>query len=282
MPVPYAFANAAVSLPLSQLDANFNTPIILGNTAVQLGNTVTALNNLTLGNVTITTNPAAPITANGGGTGLTSPGTVGNVLTSTGTAWVSSAVPGGGNGAPVSASYVLVSSDANLTSGRVLTAGANVTITDNGPGNTVVINSSGGGGGGSGLTLIATLTPTNGTSSISSTGLSSYKSIVVLVDNITLSGGAALSFAISSNNGSTYSNPVTVFTNNNNSTPKGFLQIYNTASSSTNKVGFFISFFQSGNFAITDVTGIVNAVQIAVYVGQTFTGTGNIYLYGMN
>jgi len=101
MTVPYAFANASVSLPLSQLDSNFNTPIIIGNTAVQLGNTVTTLNNLTLANVTVIANPASPITANGGGTGLTSPGLAGNVLTSNGNVWISSA-GGGGNGGGVS------------------------------------------------------------------------------------------------------------------------------------------------------------------------------------
>lgn len=53
MTVPYAFANATTSIPLSQLDANFNTPITIGNTAVQLGNTITTINNLTLANVTI-------------------------------------------------------------------------------------------------------------------------------------------------------------------------------------------------------------------------------------
>lgn len=53
MTVPYAFANATTSIPLSQLDANFDTPITIGNTAVQLGNTITTINNLTLANVTI-------------------------------------------------------------------------------------------------------------------------------------------------------------------------------------------------------------------------------------
>ncbi|CAB4141391.1 Intramolecular chaperone auto-processing domain containing protein [uncultured Caudovirales phage] len=53
MPVPNSFANVTTSIPLSQLDANFNTPITLGNTAIQLGNTVTTLNNMTLANVTI-------------------------------------------------------------------------------------------------------------------------------------------------------------------------------------------------------------------------------------
>jgi hypothetical protein len=64
MPVPFAFANATTSIPLSQLDTNFNTPITIGNTAVQLGNTITTINNLTLANVTIQSgsNIAANIT----------------------------------------------------------------------------------------------------------------------------------------------------------------------------------------------------------------------------
>ena len=53
MPVPNTFANATTSIPLSQLDNNFATPIKIGNTAVQLGNTVTTLNNMTFANVTI-------------------------------------------------------------------------------------------------------------------------------------------------------------------------------------------------------------------------------------
>jgi len=53
MTVPYAFGNATTSIPLSQLDANFNTPITIGNTAVTLGNTITTINNVTFSNVTI-------------------------------------------------------------------------------------------------------------------------------------------------------------------------------------------------------------------------------------
>jgi len=54
MTVPYSFASASESIPLSQLDDNFNTPFTLGNTSIQLGNTVTSIGNLTLSNVTIT------------------------------------------------------------------------------------------------------------------------------------------------------------------------------------------------------------------------------------
>jgi hypothetical protein len=52
--VPNIFGNATTAIPLTQLDANFNTPLTIGNTSVGLGNTVTAIGNLTLNNVTIT------------------------------------------------------------------------------------------------------------------------------------------------------------------------------------------------------------------------------------
>jgi hypothetical protein len=54
MAVPYTFASATGSIPLSYLDSNFNTPITIGNTAVTLGSTITTMYNLTLGNVIIT------------------------------------------------------------------------------------------------------------------------------------------------------------------------------------------------------------------------------------
>ena len=51
--VPYVFASATTSIPLSQLDADFNTPVTIGNTSVGLGNTVTSFGNVTLTNTTI-------------------------------------------------------------------------------------------------------------------------------------------------------------------------------------------------------------------------------------
>ena len=73
MTVPNQFGTATSAIPLSQLDANFNTPITLGNTAIQLGDTVTTLNNMTLANVTIssgtiTITNVAVTTANVSGT----------------------------------------------------------------------------------------------------------------------------------------------------------------------------------------------------------------------
>lgn len=54
MAVPYTFANATTSIPLSQLDSNFSTGITLGNTTVYLGNTTTSLGNVALANANVT------------------------------------------------------------------------------------------------------------------------------------------------------------------------------------------------------------------------------------
>ena len=51
--VPYVFGNATTSIPLTNLDANFNTGLTIGNTTVGLGNTVTTLGNVILTNATI-------------------------------------------------------------------------------------------------------------------------------------------------------------------------------------------------------------------------------------
>jgi len=51
--VPNVFGSATSSIPLSQLDVNFNTPLYIGNTSVGLGNTVTSFGNVTLTNTTI-------------------------------------------------------------------------------------------------------------------------------------------------------------------------------------------------------------------------------------
>jgi hypothetical protein len=62
MTVPYTFGTATTSIPLSNLDANFNTPITLGNTSIYLGNTTTTIGNLTLTNATISSGSIANIT----------------------------------------------------------------------------------------------------------------------------------------------------------------------------------------------------------------------------
>jgi hypothetical protein len=51
--VPNVFGSATSSIPLSQLDVNFNTPVTIGNATVGLGNTTTTVGNLTVQNVTL-------------------------------------------------------------------------------------------------------------------------------------------------------------------------------------------------------------------------------------
>ena len=53
MTIPYTFAGATTAIPLAQLDANFASPITLGNVAMTLSNTYNSIGNLTLTNVTI-------------------------------------------------------------------------------------------------------------------------------------------------------------------------------------------------------------------------------------
>lgn len=51
------------------------------------------------------------------------------------------------SGAPTSASYVVLGSDATLTAERVLTAGTGVELVDAGAGSTLTVNSTASGGG---------------------------------------------------------------------------------------------------------------------------------------
>jgi len=68
--VPYVFASATTSIPLSQLDADFNTPVTIGNTTVGLGNTVTSFGNVTLTNATISGNLTATSITGGTANGV--------------------------------------------------------------------------------------------------------------------------------------------------------------------------------------------------------------------
>lgn len=109
--IPYTFANATTAIPLSNLDSDFST---VANAINGIGNGTNALSNVSITGGTITnvsiTALTAPIAVNSGGTGLANitlnnvilgnntgalqtvaPGTTGNVLTSDGTTWKSTA-----------------------------------------------------------------------------------------------------------------------------------------------------------------------------------------------
>ena len=54
MAVPNIFGNVTTTIPLSQLDQNFATPVTIGNTTVGLGNSVSTIGNVTLTGSTLT------------------------------------------------------------------------------------------------------------------------------------------------------------------------------------------------------------------------------------
>jgi hypothetical protein len=109
------YANANITSVAVTFPNNFlaNSSTTLGNATLTLGGTTSTVGNLTLTNTTISS-VSTPITAAQGGTGLSTltansvvlgnatssvifvaPGTTGNVLTSDGTTWTSSAAGGG-------------------------------------------------------------------------------------------------------------------------------------------------------------------------------------------
>ncbi len=125
MPVPNTFANATTSIPLSQLDNNFATPITIGNTAVQLGNTVTTLNNMTFANVTISSvatplpnNFLANSTATLGNTTVT----LGSTTTSVGNLTLTNSTYTDYTESVVAIGTVTSSNTLSLTNGTVQTA----------------------------------------------------------------------------------------------------------------------------------------------------------------
>lgn len=82
MAVPYTFATATTSIPLSQLDSNFATAVTLGNTAMYLGNTTSSVGNLTLTLPTITNYVETLYSATGNTTVALTNGTLQKITTS--------------------------------------------------------------------------------------------------------------------------------------------------------------------------------------------------------
>lgn len=134
---------------------------------------------------------------------------------------------------------------------------------------------------GNGLILLGTITPANGATTASITGLGAYESFVFITDNVTVSSNTALTFALSSNNGSSYGSGVG-FTNGNGTTVSGQAQIFRTKTASTNKPYSTVNGVSPSAGSYSSVTGVVNAVQIGLnIVGPTFTGSGVVYVYGL-
>jgi hypothetical protein len=135
-----------------------------------------------------------------------------------------------------------------------------------------------------GFTLLATVTPTAGVTTVSATSLASSKTLIILLSNIQLNSAGVnggINFSVSSNNGTTYGATNTI-TATNSTSPAGFAQIYQTNISPSSKPGFKVNGISPGSINITDITGIINAIQFSITSATTFDAAGSFYIYGGN
>jgi len=119
MTIPYTFAGATTAIPLAQLDANFASPITLGNVAMTLSNTYTSIGNLTLTNVTVSSGNVAVTNANV------------TTLTATNDASISGLTVGKGGGAVSSNTAVGANALITNSSGAYSTAIGYLALTAN-------------------------------------------------------------------------------------------------------------------------------------------------------
>lgn len=130
-----------------------------------------------------------------------------------------------------------------------------------------------------GLTLLATLTPTNGATSATVTGLASSKYFLIVTTGVSVTPNSPLQVALSSDNGSSFGSVKSIGTSG--PSPYTTTTIYSTNISGYTKM---ITGIQSSGTVLTSetvITGIINALQFTVNT-NTFTGTGSIYIYGIN
>ena len=261
MAVPYTFSTATGSLPLSQLDSNFSTAITIGNTAVVLGDTITTINNLTLGNVAITSVSAAfpnGYLANSNVIVGTTTLTLGSTVTSINGLSLSNVTISSGN--------VTIS---NVTTTNVTATTANVTTAN--VGTLVVIGDATVGGN---TTVTGNITAAKGTfTSANVTGTANVQ-VIAVTQNATVAGNATVTGNVSAANGT--------FTSAN---------VSGTANVST--LAVVINATIGGNATVTgnvsmnvatittaNVSGTANISTLVITANQTslgnITATGNV------
>jgi Chaperone of endosialidase len=118
------FATQSGSIPLSELDANFTTPITIGSTSIALGQTATTLSGVTLASGCVF--PIIPVSS--GGTGTATPNLVaGTNVTITGT-WPNQTINATGGGSGTISSVVASSTTVNGISLSASTASGVATV----------------------------------------------------------------------------------------------------------------------------------------------------------
>lgn len=213
------FANVIVTSGNATFTNINATTANLTNVTITSGNvkaTTANVNTANIGNLIVTgsTVLVSPLSASSGGTGLVDPGSNGNVLTSTGSGWVSSS-PSAGTGVTAISFGSTGLTPSTPSSGNLTVAGT--LVPGNGgtglssPGLTGNILTSNGtawvsssfGSGISGITLISTKTASN-SASLSWTALAGYSKYLLIFQNLTMSGSGNFQIQFGTGAGPTY------------------------------------------------------------------------------
>ncbi len=213
-----------------------------------------------------------------------------NVTFTTSTTSITINAAASGGGASTTASYIVSTTEAGLPNSLRLIAGNNVTFTTSTT--SVTVNSTASGGS-SGWTFITTAAASGATVDFT-TGLSTFSEIMVVMQDVTVSGGGIRQLLVTTN-GTTFLNTSgNYFTiDTNGATTNGTVVSFDNGNNGTAHSGWIvISLFNNTNsikpawtgFGGTNCVGFVNTTTALTGVrtrphAGTFNG-GNFFVYG--
>ena len=222
------------------------------------------------------------------------PSTLGNVLTSNGTDWISAALPATTTG--------ITSINGDTTAAQLITAGTGISIdSTTTPGTTVITNTALGGGGGSGWSLLGNATTVDGTNFIGTTDdvpltfrVNNIQAgrIDQILSNSFFGKQAGLSNTTGYNNVAIGEDSLFSNTTGNNNVAIGFEPLYRNTSGGFNvAVGpdaLLNNITGSGNIALGNYAGFHSTTDSnSLYIdnqdrGDEATGKTNSLIYGKN
>ena len=275
--VPYTFGTATTSIPLSNLDSNFVTPVTIGNASVALGNTISTIGNLTLNNVTInggTINASvtesyslanAVVYSNSSNVGVTSANLSfnGTTLTTANDASISGLTVGKGGGSQASNTALGASALANNSTGT-----ENLAVGQNSMANGVVTGNQN-----TALGVAVMYPNTSGAYNLGA-GFAALRLNTTGSNNVGLGHSALYSNTTASNNTAVgYQSLYATTTAGSNSA----LGLQSGASNTTGTNNTFLG-WQSGQYSVSTTTGSQNTYVGCAAYGSSATANYEIVL----
>lgn len=132
-----------------------------------------------------------------------------------------------------------------------------------------------------GMALLATVTPTNGASTVVVTGLQASSEIIVVGTAAGLSTSGSLSFAASANGGTNWSSNTSVSSGTAFHTFKANASLANITAVDKTLEWQDSNGSRGFTFLTMPTTGAINAIRLTASAG-TFNALGTIYVYGVN